>query len=78
MVTMPPTFGLDVATGPPGDQFALLHPAVVGEQVAEAILNDTFMLYTDDKVRDVLVERVSDWDAFIAKQTEGIDQSAAG
>ena len=68
MATMPPTFGPDVATRPPGDQFGLLTPDVVGEQVAEAILADTFMLYTDPKVRDVLVERASDWNAFIAKQ----------
>ncbi|WP_319457367.1 MULTISPECIES: SDR family oxidoreductase [unclassified Mycobacterium] len=68
MATMPPTFGPEVATRPPGAQFGLLTPDVVGEQVAEAILADTFMLYTDPKVRDVLVERASDWNAFIAKQ----------
>jgi short-subunit dehydrogenase len=68
MATMPATFGPEVATRPPGPQFGLLTPDVVGEQVAEAILADTFMLYTDPKVRDVLVERASDWNAFIAKQ----------
>ena len=72
MSTMPPTFGPEVAPRPPGPQFALLQPELVGEKVAEAILNDTFMLYTDEQVRDVLVERASDWNAFIGKQTDRI------
>ena len=69
MATMPPTFGPEVPTALPGAQFEVLLPEVVGEQVAQAILDDTFMLYTDDQVRDVLVERASDWNSFIARQT---------
>ncbi|ODQ93148.1 short-chain dehydrogenase [Mycolicibacterium holsaticum] len=74
LATMPPTFGPEVQTGLPGEQFGILLPEQVGEQVAEAILGDTFMLYTDDQVRDVLVERASDWNAFIAKQAEKLAQ----
>lgn len=69
MATMPPTFGPEVPTALPGEQFGVLAPEVVGEQVARAILDDTFMVYTDDQVRDVLVERASDWNSFIARQT---------
>lgn len=69
LATMPPTFGPEVQTGLPGEQFGVLLPDEVGEQVAAAILADTFMLFTDDQVRDVLVERASDWNSFIAKQT---------
>ena len=50
----------------------MLAPEVVGEQVADAIVNDTFMLYTHTGVRDVLVERASDWNAFIARQTDEV------
>ncbi|MFE3825370.1 SDR family oxidoreductase [Streptomyces sp. NPDC059092] len=73
--SMPPTFGPAVGIRGPGEQFALLDPEVVGEQVAEAVLNDTFMLYTHDQVRDVLVDRASDWNAFIARQTDKIAQN---
>ncbi|MBX7433093.1 SDR family oxidoreductase [Mycobacterium sp. Y57] len=75
--TMPPTFGPPVQTGYPGEQFGVLMPDVVGEQVAEAIADDTFMVFTDDQVRDVLVERASDWNAFIAKQTAKMVEAAA-
>ncbi|KUI00672.1 short-chain dehydrogenase [Mycolicibacterium acapulense] len=74
LATMPPTFGPEVQTGLPGEQFGILQPEEVGEQVAEAILNDTFMVYTDDQVRDLLVERATDWNSFIAKQTEKLAQ----
>jgi len=68
MATMPPTFGPETATRRPVPAFALLDPATVGEQVAEAILADTFMLFTHPEVADVLVERATDWNAFIDKQ----------
>lgn len=73
--SMPPTFGPAVPIRGPGDQFALLCPDEVGEKVADAIVNDTFMVYTDDQVRDVLVERASDWNAFIAKQTDAVTRT---
>lgn len=44
-------------------------PEAVGEQVADAIVDDTFMLYTHPEVQDILVERARDWNAFIARQT---------
>jgi NAD(P)-dependent dehydrogenase (short-subunit alcohol dehydrogenase family) len=76
LATMPPTFGPDVQTGLPGKQFGVLLPDVVGEKIAEAVLRDTFMLYTDDQVRDVLIERATDWNAFIAKQSATIAAEA--
>ncbi|WP_019927273.1 SDR family oxidoreductase [Nocardia sp. BMG111209] len=72
MASRPRSFGPDVQTRGPGTQFPVLEPDVVGEQVAEAIRTDTFMLYTHDNVRDVLVERASDWNAFIESRTEQI------
>jgi NAD(P)-dependent dehydrogenase (short-subunit alcohol dehydrogenase family) len=71
------SFGPETATRGPGKQFALLQPGAVGEQVADAIVHDTFMLYTHEQVRDVLVERASDWNAFIAQQTDNVTQSPA-
>jgi NAD(P)-dependent dehydrogenase (short-subunit alcohol dehydrogenase family) len=70
--SLPPPFGPDVQTRGPGAQFAILRPEVVGEQVAAAVLDNTFMLYTHAHVRDVLVERASDWNAFIAGQADEI------
>ncbi|MEV6039924.1 SDR family NAD(P)-dependent oxidoreductase [Nonomuraea sp. NPDC052116] len=68
--SLPGTFGPEIATRGPGEQFPVLMPDVVGEQVAEAILHNTFMLYTHDQVRDVLVERASDWNDFITRRTD--------
>jgi NAD(P)-dependent dehydrogenase (short-subunit alcohol dehydrogenase family) len=78
MRSMPPTFGPETPTRGPGKQFELLQPEFVGEQVAQAILDDTFWLPTHPQVRDVLVERASDWDAFVARQETEIAESAAG
>jgi hypothetical protein len=72
IASLPPTFGPEVPTRGPGEQFTVLAPEVVGEQVADAIVNDTFMLYTHTGVRDVLVERASDSNAFIARQTDEV------
>jgi NAD(P)-dependent dehydrogenase (short-subunit alcohol dehydrogenase family) len=73
LASLPPhSFGPDVKAGYPGAQFDVLLPEAVGEQVAQAILDDTFMLYTDEQVRDVLVDRASDWNAFIARQTDAL------
>ncbi|MGW7546801.1 SDR family oxidoreductase [Streptomyces sp. NPDC054770] len=73
--SLPPTFGPEVGTRGPGEQFGVLDPATVGEQVAEAILTDPFMLYTDPQVCDILVERATDWNAFMERQTAAIAQS---
>jgi NAD(P)-dependent dehydrogenase (short-subunit alcohol dehydrogenase family) len=71
LASMPPTFGPPVQLRSPGAQFSVLEPEVVGEQVAAAILQDTFIVYTDEQVRDVLVERAADWNAFIERQAAG-------
>ncbi|BBX03876.1 SDR family oxidoreductase [Mycolicibacterium moriokaense] len=78
LATMPERFGPEVQTGLPGPQFGILLPDTVGEMVANAILDDTFMLYTDDQVRDLLIERATDWDAFIAKQTDTLSGGGGG
>lgn len=57
----------------PGAQFAMLDPLDVGEMVAEAIVSDRFFLPTDDLVRDVLLDRATDQDAFLEKQIAGFD-----
>jgi NAD(P)-dependent dehydrogenase (short-subunit alcohol dehydrogenase family) len=62
------SFGPDTETRGPGPQFSLKEPEAVGRQVADAIEANTFMVFTDDQVRDVLVRRASDWNAFIADQ----------
>jgi NAD(P)-dependent dehydrogenase (short-subunit alcohol dehydrogenase family) len=73
MSTMPPTFGPPVPTIGPGPGFGVLEPDVVGEKVAQAILDDTFMVFTHDQVRAALIERATDWNAFIARQEERIN-----
>jgi hypothetical protein len=50
-----------------------VEPETVGEQVAQAILADTFMLYTHPQVRDMLVWRATDWNAFIAGQADRVN-----
>lgn len=59
----------------PGAQFEFLEPEVVGEQVADAIVNDTFWLPTDPQVRDALVQRASDWNTFIDEKAKEIASS---
>lgn len=54
----------------PGPQFALLPADVVGEQVADAIAANRFMLPTHAHVRDLLVARASDWDGFLQNQID--------
>ena len=72
VASLPPAFGPEVATRGPGSQFAVLMPETVGQQVADAIEHDTFMAYTHPHVRDVLVERASDWNAFVRRQTDTV------
>lgn len=67
--SLPPPFGPEPEMRGPGEQFALLSADEVGEQVADAILADTFMVYTHPQVRDVLVDRASNWNAFIDDRT---------
>lgn len=67
--SLPQTFGPDPGMRGPGEQFAFLDPRDVGNQVAEAISANTFMLPTHPHVRELLVERATDWDGFVEKQT---------
>jgi NAD(P)-dependent dehydrogenase (short-subunit alcohol dehydrogenase family) len=60
--------GLDIRG--PGAQFSLLEAEEVGRMVVDAIRNDTFMLPTDHQVRELLVERASDWDGFLQRQID--------
>lgn len=61
-------FGPPTDTRGPGPEFHLMEPADVGEQVADAILANRFMLPTHANVRDFLIDRASDWDGFIDRQ----------
>ncbi len=62
------TFGPPTDTRGPGPDFDLMDPADVGEQVADAILANSFMLPTHAHVRDYLIDRAGDWDGFIDRQ----------
>lgn len=72
IASLPPTFGPELPLRGPGEQFSVLMPETVGEQVADGIVDDTFMLYTHPHVRDVLVERASDWNSFVDRQADNI------
>jgi NAD(P)-dependent dehydrogenase (short-subunit alcohol dehydrogenase family) len=76
IASLPPTFGPELPMRGPGEQFGVLMPETVGEQVADAVVNDTFMLYTHADVRDILVERASDWNSFIDRQADKIAEQA--
>lgn len=70
--SMPEAFGPEPELRGPGEQFGLLTADEVGERVAQAVLDDTFMVYTHDNVRDVLVERAGDWNAFIEEMGRSV------
>jgi NAD(P)-dependent dehydrogenase (short-subunit alcohol dehydrogenase family) len=59
------SFGPDTDTQGPGPQFRLLDPAEVGRIVVDAVLDNRFMVPTDPLVNELLVNRASDWDAFL-------------
>ncbi|BBZ42782.1 SDR family oxidoreductase [Mycobacterium parmense] len=60
-----PSFGRGAPLRIPGEQFALLEPAVVGELVADAILRNRFFVPTHANVVEELRRRADDWDAYI-------------
>jgi len=64
------SFGPPTDVRGPGTQFALMDPDTVGEQVAEAIQSNRFWLPTDPQVRDLLIDRATDWDGFIQRQID--------
>jgi short-subunit dehydrogenase len=59
-------------SGPPvamrGPGFPAVSAETVGEQVKQAILDDTFLLLTHPEIHDVLVDRADDHEAFLARQ----------
>jgi NAD(P)-dependent dehydrogenase (short-subunit alcohol dehydrogenase family) len=63
-----PTFGGGAPLRIPGEQFALLDAATVGELVADAILRNRFFVPTHVGVVEELRRRVEDWDAYINYQ----------
>jgi NAD(P)-dependent dehydrogenase (short-subunit alcohol dehydrogenase family) len=60
--------GLEIRT--PGPQFLLREPETVGAQVVDAIRENRFFLPTDPQVRDILMRRADDFDAFVDHQIE--------
>jgi NAD(P)-dependent dehydrogenase (short-subunit alcohol dehydrogenase family) len=63
-----------------GPRLPLLDPAVVGEQVLDAIRRDIFFLPTHPEIHDILVERAQDPEGFLARQIETLrsdDEAAA-
>jgi NAD(P)-dependent dehydrogenase (short-subunit alcohol dehydrogenase family) len=62
------SFGPAVDMRGPGKQFTLKAADEVGEMVVQAITEDRFMLFTDDQVRELLIERATDWDGFLERQ----------
>jgi len=48
----------------------VLEPAVVGAQVVDAILTDTYFLPTHEEVNDILRMRAADMDAYVRAQAE--------
>jgi NAD(P)-dependent dehydrogenase (short-subunit alcohol dehydrogenase family) len=64
------SFGPPTDTRGPGPAFDLMPAEETGEMVVKAILANRFMLPTHEHVRDFLVDRASDWDAFIERQID--------
>ncbi|MET0627515.1 MAG: SDR family NAD(P)-dependent oxidoreductase [Acidimicrobiia bacterium] len=67
-------------SGPPvamrGPGFPAIDAETVGEQVKQAILDDTFLLLTHPEVHDVLVTRAEDHEAFLTHQIAVIEAGA--
>ncbi|MDB6063281.1 MAG: short-chain dehydrogenase [Verrucomicrobiaceae bacterium] len=63
-------FSSDLDVRGPGPQFDLIEPDSVGDMVVDAIRTNKFMLFTHPQVRDLLIERATDFDAFLQKQID--------
>jgi len=63
-----PSFGPEATTRGPGSQFGVRDPLEVGHEVVDAIEANTFMLTTDDQIREILVSRARDWDGYVHNQ----------
>jgi NAD(P)-dependent dehydrogenase (short-subunit alcohol dehydrogenase family) len=57
------------ATAPRGPALPIVEAHVVGELVADAIRDDTFLVLTAPEVRDEMIERATDLDAYLASRT---------
>lgn len=73
VASLPESFGPEVQMRGRGAGFALLTAETVGEQVADAVLSDTFVVYTHDATREVLLDRASDWNAFVARRVAELE-----
>lgn len=62
------TFGPETQTRTPGPMFKLKEPGEVGAQVVDAIRRNRFMLPTHEEVRDLLIQRATDWDGFLDRE----------
>ena len=70
------TFHQEVPINSPGD-LEILDPAVVGDQVVDAVSRNTFLLLTHgDRVRDLLVQRAQDPEAFLDRQIAALGRTA--
>lgn len=56
----------------PGEQFRMMDPQEVGEQVVEAILADRFFLPTDELVLERMQSRAADPESFLNAQIEAM------
>jgi NAD(P)-dependent dehydrogenase (short-subunit alcohol dehydrogenase family) len=63
-----PRFGPGAPMRLPGEEFELFDAAALGELVADAILANRFFLTSHPPVRELLLRRADDWDAFIDYQ----------
>jgi NAD(P)-dependent dehydrogenase (short-subunit alcohol dehydrogenase family) len=64
------SFGPRADLRTPGPQFSLLEPEAVGEMVVDAILHNKFMVPTHENVREILVSRAENWDAYLQRQID--------
>jgi NAD(P)-dependent dehydrogenase (short-subunit alcohol dehydrogenase family) len=64
------SFGQPTDVRGPGPQFGLMDPDTVGEQVVAAIRANQFWLPTHPQVRELLIDRATDWDGFIQRQID--------
>lgn len=68
MSSLTKTYSKDLDIRGPGPQFGMVAAEDVGQMVVDAIINNTFMLPTHPQVKEVLIDRASDWDGFLQKQ----------
>lgn len=55
-----------------GPGFAVLRPEEVGQRVLDGIRADRFLILTHPEVRDLMVQRAQDTDAFLDAQIKGL------